>query len=80
MHTKKMPGFSADASCYRSIAYHQVGGMLSGLRQERNIVPAMRCKAGGGWYCCGSDALHCCTNLQGFYMVCNGTAFEGVYH
>lgn len=28
-----MPGFTADASFYRSSAYYQVGAMLTGFRQ-----------------------------------------------
>lgn len=33
MNTMNMPGFSAEASLYRSSAHYQVGAMLVGLKQ-----------------------------------------------
>ena len=43
MNTTRMPGFSAEASLYRSSAHYQVGAMLAGLRQGRKgiIHPAL---------------------------------------
>lgn len=39
-----MPGFTADASFYRSSAYYQVGAMLTGFRQGGKVLahPAAR--------------------------------------
>ncbi len=78
MHATRMPGFSADASRYRSIGYRRPGEKFAGLGPKADIVPAMRCKwAGGGdWYCCGSDDLHCCGNVRVGYIVCGGKALQ----
>jgi hypothetical protein len=47
MNTTRMPGFSAEASFYRSSAHYQVGPMLASLRQEGEVLvhPAVR------WVC-----------------------------
>lgn len=44
MNTTKIPGFSAEASFYRSNAHYQADAMLPGLRQgEKGIIhPALR--------------------------------------
>jgi hypothetical protein len=71
-----MPGFTAEASLYRSDAYYQVNAMLDGLRQgEKGIIhPAMRPGFGGGCFksmkgpvCCawGLGVISCCYS-QGY--------------
>ena len=44
MNTTRMPGFSAEASFYRSSAHYQAGTMLAGLKQgEKGMIhPALR--------------------------------------
>ena len=58
MYTTTMPGFSAEASHYRGVAYRQFGGM-TGPRAEMGIVPAIPCSWHGGRegalaWCCGT--------------------------
>jgi hypothetical protein len=54
MNTMNMPGFTADASFYRSSAHYQVRAMLPGLRQGGEVLihPALplRCNIFGD--CC----------------------------
>jgi hypothetical protein len=38
MNTTRMPGFSAEASFYRSSAHYQVGPMLASLRQGGEVL------------------------------------------
>jgi hypothetical protein len=43
MNTTRMPGWSAEASVYRSRAHYQVDATLDGLRKETEVLvhPAM---------------------------------------
>jgi hypothetical protein len=74
MTKMNLPGFTAEASLYRSSAHYQVGAMLAGFRQEGGIVPSMQecgwnpvwnplyLNPGGDVYCCRDESgrLGCC--------------------
>ena len=67
MNTTRMPAFTAEASFYRTSAHYQVGAMLAGLRQGREVLvhPAARPIA----YC---SMKGCCVDLRnlGFQRIC----------
>ena len=69
MNTTRMPGFSADASFYRSRAPYQGGAMLAGLRQGgKGIVhPAVQARP---YISCRSFK-----SMKGPYVICEGPGF-----
>ena len=72
MNMLTFPGFTAEASVYRSSAH--VGVVLLRLRQEGEVVPSMKCRwAGVGSYCCHDEANNiqgacCCNKIYGFCL------------
>lgn len=63
MNTTRMPGFTAEASFYKSSAHYQVGAMLIGLRQGGEVLvqPAFRFSCGLKECCLAfSDSAVCC--------------------
>ena len=61
MNTINIPGFTADASFYRSSARYQVGAMLPSLRQGGEVLPQrIRCNIFGD--CCFTTpfGITCC--------------------
>ena len=71
----KLPGFTAEASFYRSSAHYQVGAMLAGLRQEGEIVPSMQqCGWNPIWnpLYTGEMDVYCCRDESGLVGCCVG--------
>ena len=59
-----IPGFTAEASCYRNSAHYQVGAMLPGLRQGGGVVPARA----DSWAQCMGDL--CFVSILGVLTIC----------
>ena len=69
----RMPGFSAEASLYRSSKHYQAGAMLTGLGQGE-VVPSLRLRtqAAKSWcydlghaFCCCNSSRCCCRSDDG---------------
>ena len=62
MNSTRMPGFSAEASLYRSGARFQAGAMFTGVRQAGGVVPSLlpRCSCSGEFCCCDWGSFYCC--------------------
>lgn len=61
MNTVNMPGFSAEASLYRSSAPYQIGAMLAGLKQQGEVIPSMK----DVWFeaYCDMRGTYCATHV-----------------
>ena len=71
MNTMNMPGFTADASFYRSSAHYQVSAMFAAPRQGGQVVPSVSrfssgCNEGAGVRVCTT-----CVGELGCY-ICSG--------
>ena len=71
MDITRMPGFSADASLYRSRAHYQAGVMLPGTTPGGEIVPSLSTNCisvGSRTHCCVSEDDRafgaCCCSLD----------------
>jgi hypothetical protein len=67
MNTKRMPGFSAEASFYRSRTHYRVSAILAGLSQGGEVVPSLPFfdfPGPGVDHCARTDVAWCCCWLR----------------
>lgn len=62
MNTMDVPGFTADASFYRSSAHYQVNAMFAGPRQGGQVVPSVSRFSSG---CSSGVGVRVCTTCVG---------------
>ena len=57
------PGFSAEASLYRSSARFQAGAMFAGVSRAGEVVPSIphNCTCSGLFCCCYTPKYYCCS-------------------
>jgi hypothetical protein len=76
MNTMNMPGFTADASFYRSSAYYQVSAMFAGPRQGGQVVPSVSRFSSSCVQAMGVRTCATCVGELGCY-VCFGPVVGG---
>lgn len=76
MNIMNIPGFSAEASLYRSSAHHQVGAVYTGFKQGGEVVPS----AFKSYYFCDDRHRFCKSSITvpGYVRVDTLCFYDGI--